>query len=242
MSLFRPGGLEFTRQALDRCGIREGDHVLDFGCGDGTAVEYMVKTLGLDARGIDSSKQLISRGRQRNDKLTLSVMSGCELPYPIRTFDAVTMECSLSVTDMQIEALHEVYCVLKPGGYLIISDVYLLHPPMDEAEKARAAAIADSHRKREHEECQENKATPSPVCYNGAFVKPFLLQEMEDLDFEIVSFTDHTPMLQTWAAELVMKYGSFEEFCAREGSCDTCFSKLTDKKNVGYFLLIARKK
>ncbi|MBQ8975365.1 MAG: class I SAM-dependent methyltransferase [Oscillospiraceae bacterium] len=242
MSLFRPGGLELTKHAIKQCGISKGAEVLDVGCGDGTSVEYMVKELGLNAKGIDTSEELIKKGRQRCDKLDLSVMTGCELPYPIRSFDAVTMECSLSVIDMQIEALHEAYCILRQGGYLIVSDVYLLHPPMGRANESRAAAIAESHRKREHEECQENKATPSPVCLDGAFVKPFLLQELEDMDFDVVSFEDKTPMLQTWAAELIMKYGSFEEFCAKEGACDTCFSKLTDRKNVGYFLLTARKK
>ena len=241
MSLFRPGGLELTRTALEKCGVAEGASVLDVGCGDGTAVEYMINELKLDAKGIDPSRELVKKGLERDGKLPLSIMRGCELPYPIRSFDAVLMECSLSVIDMQLEALHEAYCVLKSGGYLIISDVYLLHPPMGRAKKARQAAIDEANRPRKHEECQENKPTPSPVCYEGAFVKPFLLQSLQDLDLEVVSFEDQTPMLQTWAAELVMKYGSFEEFCAREGSGDTCFSKLEDQRNTGYFLLIAKK-
>ena len=241
MSLFRPGGLEMTRQLLESCGICQGASVLDVGCGDGTAVEYMVNELKLDAKGIDPSKELIKKGRERNPSLALSVMTGCELPYPIRSFDAVTMECSLSVIDMQVEALHEAYCVLKKGGYLIISDVYLLHPPMGRAKKSRRAAIEDSRRQRAHEECQENKKTPSPCCYDGAFVKPFLLETLNELEFELVSFEDQTPQLQTWAANVIMKYGSFEQMCAELGSCDTCFSKLEDKKNTGYFTLIAKK-
>ena len=242
MSLFRPGGLELTKTALEKCSLPEHAAVLDVGCGDGTAVEYMCKELGLEAKGIDASRELIEKAKARNGSLDVRRMVGCELPYPIRSFDAVLMECSLSVIDMQIEALHEAYCVLKSGGYLIISDVYLLHPDEERARQSRQAAIAESHRKRDHAECQDDKQTPSPLCLDGAVVKPFLLRDLAEIGFDVRFFEDMTPMLQTWAAELIMKYGSFDAFCAQEGCGDACFSKITDQRNTGYFLLIARKK
>ena len=40
MSILRPGGLELTRYALEKAGVKPGSELLDVGCGDGSAAAF----------------------------------------------------------------------------------------------------------------------------------------------------------------------------------------------------------
>ena len=54
------------------------------------------------------------------------IETGCaeKLPYPDQTADIILMECSCSKAAEPAEALREVYRVLKPEGWLLMSDMY----------------------------------------------------------------------------------------------------------------------
>jgi SAM-dependent methyltransferase len=65
----------------------------------------------------------------RNPKLDIKFGDGEFLDdYPSYSFNGVMMECVLSLINLPDEALHEVYCVLKKGGKLFISDLYIKNP------------------------------------------------------------------------------------------------------------------
>ncbi|MDR0814094.1 MAG: AMP-binding protein [Oscillospiraceae bacterium] len=95
--------MNLTRRAFRLAGIAPGGRLLDVGCGDGLTVDY-AQSLALTAVGID----------ERAEKL----------PYGGGEFDAVVMECVLSVLENKNLALSEVFRVTAQGGRLIISDVY----------------------------------------------------------------------------------------------------------------------
>ncbi|MFR1310501.1 MAG: methyltransferase domain-containing protein [Gallintestinimicrobium sp.] len=54
------------------------------------------------------------------------IETGCaeKLPYPDQTADIILMECSCSKAVDPAAALREVYWVLKPEGWLLMSDMY----------------------------------------------------------------------------------------------------------------------
>lgn len=54
------------------------------------------------------------------------IETGCaeKLPYPDQTADIILMECSCSKAVDPAAALREVYRVLKPEGWLLMSDMY----------------------------------------------------------------------------------------------------------------------
>lgn len=129
MSCFKPSEFRITDEAIKKWKLKKGSSVLDIGCGQGETVEYLGKEYGFKATGIDFSKEMIARGLARSPKLKIQFGDGEFLEdFSSYSFDGVMMECSLSLIYLPDEALHEAYCVLKKGGKLFISDLYIKNP------------------------------------------------------------------------------------------------------------------
>jgi len=129
MSKLKPGEFRITDQAMKIWNLKRNDAVLDVGCGQGETVEYLGKEYGYKATGIDISKELIAQGLARRPKLNIKFGDGEFLDgFSSYTFNGVMMECVLSLINLPDEALHEAYCVLKKGGKLFISDLYIKNP------------------------------------------------------------------------------------------------------------------
>lgn len=145
MSNFKPGEFKVTDQALGIWNLPKSAEVLDIGCGQGETVEYLEKEYGYKVCGIDLSNDLIKQGLDRNPNLNIQYGDGEFLDgFLSYSFDGVMMECVLSLIGLPDEAIHEAYCVLKKGGKLFISDLYLKDPEPEflkavelEAEKER---------------------------------------------------------------------------------------------------------
>lgn len=122
--LCRPGGFEVTGELLRISGLdRESAaslplRVLDVGCGEGATVEYLRNRFpaweisGLDKNPAFCTPGMIETGRAE------------ALPAANASMDVVFMECSLSKTESPEKALQEALRVLKPEGWLLISDMY----------------------------------------------------------------------------------------------------------------------
>ncbi len=112
-----PGGMEHTRRMLALAGLSPGARVLDMGAGAGESVQLM-RSRGFDAVGID----LEPRGEavERGDFL--------HAPYPDASFDAVLSQCAFFVSGDQAGALREARRLLRPGGTLLLSDVFFEEP------------------------------------------------------------------------------------------------------------------
>ena len=79
--------------------IRPGTRILDVGCGDGALLEHLVRTKGVDGRGIELSQQNVNACVGRG----LSVMQGdadTDLSeYPSGAFDAVILSNTIQATE-----------------------------------------------------------------------------------------------------------------------------------------------
>lgn len=120
--VMRPGGIELTARLIEWVDLASGSRILDIGCGRGTAVAWLGKQ-GFDSYGIDISQALVAEGVEQNAGLKLSVANAAKLPWDNGDFDAVLLECSLSVMDIG-RVLAECHRVTMPTGLLLISDIY----------------------------------------------------------------------------------------------------------------------
>lgn len=124
----RPGGLELTARNLAASGLAEGSRVLDVGCGCGKTVKFLRDQLNMQACGVDKSAAMIANGKLLDDTLDIRVGDAERLDFAAGSFDAVVAECVFCLLPNKAAALEEFCRVLKPGGKLIMSDLYLLEP------------------------------------------------------------------------------------------------------------------
>jgi arsenite methyltransferase len=119
----RPGGLRLTGRALETCGFASGARLLDVGCGLGATAAFLTRK-GYRITGVEPSALLLEEARRRCPGVDLLPGSAEALPFADATFDGVFMECVLSLVGQRAAALSEVARVLRPGGRLVVSDVY----------------------------------------------------------------------------------------------------------------------
>lgn len=220
----RPGGFSLTDLGVKHCDFLTGARVLDVGCGSGATVERLVSLYHLQAIGLDPSELLLEIGKEKNPDLNLIRGLGENLPFPANHMDGVFAECALSVMVDQDKALKEIFRVLKPGGWLVINDVYARNP---EGLKGLQELNLDS-------------------CIRRALPKEQLINKLIGQGFNIVNWSDHTNLLTQLTVNLIMTHGSMTEFWLKSspcsGSVDPIITQAAIKQaKMGYFQLIAQK-
>lgn len=215
----RPGGTQLTVRALGGCRFASGERVLDVGCGLGVTVELMRTRYRLDAVGVDSSEAMIARARSRAAGLPLTVADARRLPFADAEFHGATMECVLSVVEDAQAALAEAHRVLKPGGRLIVSDLYR----------------------------RDSSGAPDPAagcsCLAGARDRETTTGRLLAAGFRMVLWEDHTALLKQLAADLIMRHGSLQCFweAVLSGTESAAAPGPADYRRLGYYLAIAER-
>ncbi|MDR1795872.1 MAG: methyltransferase domain-containing protein [Clostridiales Family XIII bacterium] len=253
MSMIRPGGEKLTEKAVRIADLPPGAAVLDVGCGEGDTAAFLAEEYGYKTTGVDLSVKLIDKGKARHPGLDLRQMEAEFLSFESFAFDAVLMECSLSVLRLQADALFEAYCVLKPGGALLITDLYIKDPDPARVAEVFAAAREKAQQPVVEGACGENAAL-STIMLDGAILVDELAASLEELGFEIVHFSDESDVLPGFAAQAILGHGSLEAYFravvpegedpARYCACGAFCGGGTGgcPKNLGYFLMIAKKR
>jgi len=246
MAMIRPGGTALTKKAIEIANLPEGAKVLDVGCGEGDTVALLSEQYGFDAIGVDLSYKLIDKGKQRHPGLDLRRMEAEFLDLESKSFDAVFMECSLSVFRLHEDAAFEAYCMLKPGGKLIISDLFRRNPDPEEVTKMLKDALEKSQRPKIEGACGENER-PSFVMLDGVFIVDELAAMLEEMGFELEYFENVDGALAGFAAQAVMGHGSLEEYfkavvpAGEDPAAYYSCAAITNPKSLGYFLMILKK-
>jgi ubiquinone/menaquinone biosynthesis C-methylase UbiE len=121
-------------QLIERSGIKRGMHVLDLGCGSGAFTPFIARTVGekgkvyaLDIQA-DMLKQLEKKlsKPENNDIKNIKLIEGnaYELPFEDGSIDLVNMVTVLQEIPDRNRALQEVKRVLKPGGFLAVTELF----------------------------------------------------------------------------------------------------------------------
>jgi SAM-dependent methyltransferase len=211
MAMIRPGGEKLTERAVALAGLPAGAAALDVGCGEGDTAAMLSGKYGFFVTGIDLSTKMIDRGKARHPGLDLRQMEAEFLDFESRSFDAVFLECSLSVLRLQADALFEAWCVLKPGGKLIITDLYRKNPDPQKVAAMLVAAHEKARQPKQEGACGENE-TPSFVMLDGVLLVDELAGLLEETGFSVDHFSDESPALAGFAAQAVMGHGSLAAY------------------------------
>jgi len=165
-----------------------------------------------------------------------------------------------------VEAIHEAYCTLRKGGYLIIHDLYLPHPSNDDLNKLeqikkskiehamRASADHSENDSRSGEckegcqnsddSCSENCQLPQqqiePSCPDGLLpectVDGALI--MDDIYAALNELELEKVLFEDREADLT-NYAASMIFSGNDTNC--CRDARKGKSKMSYFLMAARK-
>jgi ubiquinone/menaquinone biosynthesis C-methylase UbiE len=94
-------------------------YLLDIGCGTGLFIEKYTM-VGGSAVGIDLSRRMIDRARERCAGSDFTIGTGETVPFSDNTFDAVSSLLVFSYLRDPPSMLTEAYRVLKPGGTIAV--------------------------------------------------------------------------------------------------------------------------
>jgi len=132
------GGLHrlWKRYAVGVAAVREGARVLDLAGGTGDLARLFAKAAGATGRVVltDINHAMLAEGRDKliDSGMPLPVVQ-CDaeaLPFPDRSFDAVSIGFGLRNVTQKENALAEMRRVLVPGGVALVLEFSKVAPPL----------------------------------------------------------------------------------------------------------------
>jgi SAM-dependent methyltransferase len=215
----RPGGLALTTEILTCCKPSPGCSVLDVGCGPGHTVALMTTDFGLRVTGLDTSAAMLAKAACLTPDANFLKGEATAIPCKSHSFEMVISECVLSLTGDIDKSLQEMFRVLRPGGLLILTDIY----------------------------CKKSGLKPDlpnlRSCIGSALPLEIIEKGLYNAGFTLHTLRDRSDLLKQLAGQIIFSYGSLEKFwqlfmgaeAARRTSCALAAVPL------GYYLLIAEK-
>jgi len=111
-------------EILQHLGLRDGDRIVDFGCGSGRLAVNLAQTCTVDYLGLDVVQDLLDYARSRcPGTYRFARNTALALPVPeasVDVFAAFSVFTHLLHTECYIY-LEEMYRALKPGGRVVAS-------------------------------------------------------------------------------------------------------------------------
>jgi len=126
---FHGRGLEATEEIADSLDIAAGDHVLDVGSGIGGPARYMARRFDCRVTGIDLTAEFCDVARHLTrllgleERVRFELGNALAMPFGDASFEgAYSMNVSMNIADKDA-FYREVWRVLKPGGWLMLSEL-----------------------------------------------------------------------------------------------------------------------
>jgi demethylmenaquinone methyltransferase/2-methoxy-6-polyprenyl-1,4-benzoquinol methylase len=112
---------------IDLFGLKEGETVLDAGCGSGRLTPFLLNKMGQNGHlyGIDFSQEMLRIAKQKyhNENVSFIKADLTMIPLPSESIDRIICFCTFPHIDNKELALREFSRILKPSGILIICNL-----------------------------------------------------------------------------------------------------------------------
>jgi ubiquinone/menaquinone biosynthesis C-methylase UbiE len=123
LGLSGPRAAKERRIAMEMIAVREGDQVIDVGCGPGNYTRHLAlaSVSGLTV-GLDASEAMVAAAAERGGGENLAYIraDACALPFEDESFDVASSVGVIHLIDRPFAALDEMVRVLAPGGRVAI--------------------------------------------------------------------------------------------------------------------------
>jgi demethylmenaquinone methyltransferase/2-methoxy-6-polyprenyl-1,4-benzoquinol methylase/phosphoethanolamine N-methyltransferase len=123
-------GRRYVRQLVELCPLRDGESVLDLGCGTGSLALESARRVGPGAsvHGVDASEEMVARARRKanlsasNAQFDVGTVEA--LPFAPGSFDVAfsTLMLHHLPRPARVVCAREGLRVLKPGGRFMVAD------------------------------------------------------------------------------------------------------------------------
>jgi ubiquinone/menaquinone biosynthesis C-methylase UbiE len=147
---FHSRGLEATLDLARLMQAGPGDHILDIGSGLGGPARYFASRFSCRVTGIDLTAEFcdvarhLTRLLKLEDRVRIELGDALSMPFAAASFDgAYSMNVSMNIADKHAFYL-EIHRVLKPGGWLVLSELAKGEGPEPDYPTAWAASANTS--------------------------------------------------------------------------------------------------
>jgi demethylmenaquinone methyltransferase/2-methoxy-6-polyprenyl-1,4-benzoquinol methylase len=117
----------WRRFLVSRVDVTPSDVVLDVATGTGAVARELVHQKGCTVVGVDQSPEMLAEARRRSPQLRFVEASADSLPFPDKSFDALTFTYLLRYVPDPPATLRELLRVVRPGGSIAALEFAVPH-------------------------------------------------------------------------------------------------------------------
>ena len=113
---------KFYNLLLNQIELKDGDNLLDVGCGTGKILRELSDKYDINGYGIDVEENMVKIAKEKCPNMNIQISNSDKMPFVDNKFDILTACMAYHHFDDKISFAEEAGRVMKIGAYLYIVD------------------------------------------------------------------------------------------------------------------------